>query len=187
MEILKHRVNRISDIDSRYGAEIDVRDHKGIIVLSHDYPKDDSIHLDEFLKHFPKNRLLAINIKSSGIESDIYNILKKHDHNNYFLFDFSVPYLLKSINLKIPCAFRVSEYEKELFQNCGWVWIDSFHESWYDKKYLQNLASLGLKNVLVSPELHNRNNMDENSKIKTLIMSGLIYAICTDNPNLWHD
>ena len=88
MEILKHRVNHIHDIDLDYGAEIDVRDHNGTIVLSHDYPDNNSESLVNFLKHFPKNRLLAINVKSCGIEIDVNNIVKQ-THSNYFLFDFS--------------------------------------------------------------------------------------------------
>ena len=63
MEIIKHRINCISDIDSEFGAEIDVRDNNGKIVLSHDYPDNTSETLSNFLKHFPKNRLLQLMLK----------------------------------------------------------------------------------------------------------------------------
>jgi hypothetical protein len=184
MEILKHRVNRISDIDLEYGAEIDVRDHNGTIVLSHDYPDNNSENLVDFLKYFPKNRLLAINVKSCGIEMNVNNILKQN-HNNYFLFDFSLPYLLKSIHVNIPCALRLSEYEKELLEGPKWIWIDSFHSIWYDDKYIKLIKNKGYQTVLVSPELHGRSNQLDYEKIKFLISKNLVDAICTDVPNRW--
>ena len=184
MEILKHRVNQISDIDLKFGAEIDVRDHNGIIVLSHDYPNDDSERLVDFVKSFPKNHLLAINIKSCGIETDIHNIMKQN-HENYFLFDFSLPYLLNSINLGIPCALRLSEYEKELHVGPKWVWLDSFCSVWYDEQYIRSIKNKGYRITIVSPELHKRNDILDYEKIESFIHKDLIDAICTDNMDRW--
>ena len=184
MEILKHRVNQISDIDLNFGSEIDVRDHNGMIVLSHDYPDNNSQLLTNFIKHFPKNQLLAINIKSCGIEADVNNIIKQ-THKNYFLFDFSLPNLLKSIDLNIPCAIRLSEYEKELFEGPKWVWIDSFDSVWYDHKYLESIKNKGYQIALVSPELHKRINPLDYEKIKSLINKELVDAVCTDVVDRW--
>ena len=55
MEIFLHRTNTIEKIDSRFGAEIDVRDFNGKLILSHSYPKNDSVTLENFLHHFPRN------------------------------------------------------------------------------------------------------------------------------------
>ena len=184
MEILKHRVNCISEIDLKHGAEIDVRDHNGVIVLSHDYPNNNSESLVTFLKHFPKNQLLAINIKSCGIEADVNNIVQEN-HEKYFLFDFSLPSLLKSINMKIPCALRLSEYEKELIKGPTWVWVDSFHSIWFDDEYLKLIKNKGYNVALVSPELHMRSNELDYEKIKSLISKKLVDAICTDMVNSW--
>ena len=184
MEILKHRVNHISEIDLEFGAEIDVRDHKGVIVLSHDYPDDNSERLIDFIQSFPKNQLLAINVKSCGIETDVNNIIKQN-HENYFLFDFSLPYLLNSINLNIPCALRLSEFEKELIEGPQWIWIDSFSSIWYDDKYIELIKNKGYKIALVSPELHKRTNLQDHEKIKYLISKNLIDAICTDDVEKW--
>lgn len=184
MDILKHRVNHISEIDLEYGAEIDVRDHNGKIVLSHDYPDNNSESLIDFLKHFPKNNLLAINVKSCGIETDVYNILKLN-HENYFLFDFSFPYLLKSTHMNIPCALRLSEYEKELIEGPKWVWIDSFQSIWYDAQYVEMIKNKGYKIVIVSPELHKRTEQQDYEKIKSLISKKLVDAICTNIPDKW--
>ena len=45
MEILKHRVNTINEIDLNFGAEIDVRDYDGSLVLSHDCPNSQNLQL----------------------------------------------------------------------------------------------------------------------------------------------
>ena len=71
MIILKHRCNSIQDIDSKYGAEVDVRDHNGRLVLSHGLPNDKSVELTTYLKIFPKKTLLAINVKSCEIEEKL--------------------------------------------------------------------------------------------------------------------
>ena len=184
MEILKHRVNHISEINLEFGAEIDVRDHNGVIVLSHDYPNDNSEQLVDFIKFFPKNQLLAINVKSCGIEVDVNNMMKQN-HKNYFLFDFSLPYLLNSIKLNIPCAQRLSEYEKDLIKGPRWIWIDSFSSIWYDEKYLKLIKDKGYKISLVSPELHKRSNLQDYEKIKSMISKDLIDAICTDELDIW--
>ncbi len=184
MEILKHRVNHIYDIDLDHGAEIDVRDHNGTIVLSHDYPDNNSESLVNFLKHFPKNRLLAINVKSCGIEIDV-DTLVKQSHQNYFLFDFSIPSLLNSIHMNIPCAQRLSEYEKDLLNGPKWIWIDSFNSVWYDDKYVELIRNKGYKIALVSPELHKRTSQSDYKKIKSLISKKLVDAICTDDLNKW--
>lgn len=184
MEILKHSVNCISDIDLEHGAEIDVRDKNGVIVLSHNYPDENSESLVNFLKSFPKDQLLAINMKSCGIEIDVNNLIKQ-THKNYFLFDFSFPYLLSAIQQNIPCALRLSEYEKELLQGLKWVWLDSFHSIWYDEQYLESLKNQGYKIALVSPELHKRSDLLDSRKIESLINKKLVDAICTDILDKW--
>ena len=47
LKILKHRGNAVNDIDSNLGIEIDVRDYNNELVLSHDYPNQQSVKLDE--------------------------------------------------------------------------------------------------------------------------------------------
>ena len=111
MEILKHRVNSVDEINQNFGAEIDVRDHNETLVLSHDYPNSQSQKLDDFLKKFPKEKLLAINVKSCGIEKKLALILKNYEVK-YFAFDFSFPYIFDAIKNNITCALRLSEYEK---------------------------------------------------------------------------
>jgi len=186
MEILKHRVNSVDEINQNFGAEIDVRDHNETLVLSHDYPNSQSQKLDDFLKKFPKEKLLAINVKSCGIEKKLALILKNYEVK-YFAFDFSFPYLFDAIKNNITCALRLSEYEKELLEGPKWTWIDSFHSIWFDEKYVQSIKNLGYSIAIVSPELHGRNVKNEFKQIESLIDKGLVDAICTDNLEMWND
>ena len=183
MEILKHRVNSLNEIDLSSGLEIDVRDFNNEIVLSHDFPSTKSIKFDDFLKNISKNQLLAVNIKSTEIENDVKKILEENNISNYFTFDWAVPSLIKAINKGLVCAFRLSEFEKDIFPQCDWVWIDSFQKIWFDAEYISSLKNLGLKIAIVSPELHERKL--EMEQVKEIVNSIKVDAICTDFPNFW--
>ncbi|KAF6245773.1 hypothetical protein [Nitrosopumilus sp. b2] len=184
MKILKHRVNSIDDVNPEMDLEIDVRDFNNELVLSHDHPNTNSLKLEDFLNHVSKNQLLAINIKSSEIEDDLFTILDDQKISNYFTFDWSIPSLLNALKKNLICAFRLSEYEKDIIPNCSWVWIDSFKSIWYDDNFLNSLKNSGLKLAIVSPELHNRKSDLE--QVKEIVNSVKVDAICTDLPEFWY-
>ena len=87
--------------------------------------------------------------------------------------------------MNIPCALRLSEYEKELINGPKWIWLDSFSSIWYDDEYLKLIKNKGFKIALVSPELHKRSNLQDYKKIKSMISKKLIDAICTDELDRW--
>ena len=184
MIILKHKVNSIELFDKKYGAEIDIRDFNNKLVVSHDLPNENCLELAEFLQKIPKETFLAINVKSSEIELSLKEILDKFNFENYFTFDHNIPSLIKSIKCNLFCAFRLSEYEKEIIPDCNWVWIDCFEKIWYDQNFLKSLKDLQLKIALVSPELHGRNS--EVKKLKEIVNSVQVDAICTDIPEYWN-
>jgi len=184
MQIIKHKINTIEEIDKNFGAEIDVRDYDGELVLSHDIPNQKSQKLENFLNFFPENKLLAINVKSCGIEKKL-SFLLNSKNIDYFAFDFSVPYLLNALEQKIVCALRLSEYEKEIFQGPKWIWLDSFNSIWFDEKYVESLKKMNYMISIVSPELHERTDNIEYTKIQSLVDCDLIDAICTDVPEMW--
>ena len=185
MIILKHRVNSINDYDTKYGVEIDIRDFNNKLVLSHNPPNENSFKLESFLATIPKETFLAINIKSTEIELDLKKILDKYGFKNYFTFDHSIPSLIKSIKCNLSCAFRLSEYEKEIIPNCNWVWVDCFEKIWYNLNFLNSLKDLQLKIALVSPELHGRNS--DIKKFEVIVNSISVDAICTDIPEYWNN
>ncbi len=183
MQILKHRVNSFDALIPELGLEIDVRDFNNELVLSHDLPNDNSLKLKDFLKKISPNQLLAINIKSSEIENNLKLLLNELNISNYFTFDWPIPSLVKATKQNLVCAFRLSEYEKDIIPNCDWVWIDCFESIWYDANFLINLKNSGLKLALVSPELHNRKS--DLTQVKEIVNSVKVDAICTDMPNYW--
>lgn len=185
MEILKHRVLTIEQNDPKYGLEIDIRDNGSNLVLSHDVPNSECVKLSDFLKKVSKNQLLSINLKSVEIENQLKKILDKNNITNYFTFDWPVPSLLKAINSKLITAFRLSEYETQIFSECKWVWLDSFHNIWFDDSLITSLHKQGFKIAIVSPELHQRKS--EMKKIKNMVNFDLVDAICTDYPDYWID
>ena len=78
MEIIAHRINRISELKKlplRYGAEIDVRTNGSKIILNHD-PYKNGENFKNYLENY-NNGTLVLNIKEAGIEKEVVNITKK--------------------------------------------------------------------------------------------------------------
>ena len=183
MIIIKHRVNSIKEINPKFGLEIDIHNYNNKLVLAHDHPNEQSIKLEDFITHIPKNSLLAINIKNEEVEAELKIILSRSKTTNYFTFDWPVTSLRNAINHDLNCAFRLSEYEKDIVPNCPWVWLDSFNGIWYDADFLISLKKSGIKLAIVSPELHNR-EADIN-KVKDIVNAVKVDAMCTDIPEFW--
>ena len=183
MIIIKHRVNSIKEINPKFGLEIDIHNYNNKLVLAHDHPNEQSIKLEDFITHIPKNSLLAINIKNEEVEVELKIILSRSKTTNYFTFDWPVTSLRNAINHDLNCAFRLSEYEKDIVPNCPWVWLDSFNGIWYDADFLISLKKSGIKLAIVSPELHNR-EADIN-KVKDIVNAVKVDAMCTDIPEFW--
>ena len=80
---MSHRINTIKKLKKTpkfYGIEIDVRDYKKKIILSHDpFRPGESFY--EFIKKYD-HKFLILNVKSEGIESNILQILKKFKIKN---------------------------------------------------------------------------------------------------------
>ena len=90
--------------------EIDLRDYKKKIILSHD-PFKSGDSFNEFLKVYD-HKFLVLNIKSEGIESAILKLLKKFKIKNYFFLDCSFPSLMNLIRKgNKNVSIRVSDYE----------------------------------------------------------------------------
>ena len=183
MIIIKHRVNSIKEINPKFGLEIDIHNYNNKLVLAHDHPNEQSIKLEDFITHIPKNSLLAINIKNEEVEVELKIILSRSKTTNYFTFDWPVTSLRNAINHDLNCAFRLSEYEKDIVPNCPWVWLDSFNGIWYDADFLISLKKSGIKLAIVSPELHNRE--EDISKVKDIVNAVKVDAMCTDIPEFW--
>lgn len=148
-----HKVNTIkmlNKIPSNMGIEIDVRLYKEDIILSHD-PGLNGEHLKNYLKEY-NHKLLVVNIKETGIEKDVIDLMKKNQIENYFLLDVEFPFLL--LNSEIYGKFlslRYSKYEalSNLKGNIKWLWIDTYEDFEITNETLKMIKKF--KVCMVSP------------------------------------
>ncbi len=186
MEVIIHRVNsssKLALIPNKYGVEIDVRDYKKELVLSHN-PFQKGELLVNFLKKY-NHGTLVINIKSEFIEFKIQKLLKKFKIKNYFYLDSSYPAIIKLVKKKnYKFAIRVSDYESfenvyKMYPNCKWIWLEIFKKVKLKKHELQHIKKNNIKICLVSPELHGKNK--EILKLKNFIKKKKfsVNAVCT--------
>jgi hypothetical protein len=172
-----------------FGTETDIRDYNGELVISHDIPSASSITIDDFFKLCisQSNILLALNIKSDGLQSVLKNKLEEFNIQNYFVFDMSVPDTIAYIKNGIKYFSRQSEYEIDpiFYNQSEGVWLDSFNEQWFDLDLILNHIHNGKKVAFVSPELHGRDQLSLWKFIKANNLFELNEVIlCTDFPEL---
>ncbi len=162
MEIIVHRVNTIKKlkaINTSFGAEIDIRSNGSNLILNHE-PQSKGELLIDYLNEYNHGTLI-LNIKDSGIEDSVLDLVKKHNNIvSYFLLDVEFPYLYNASRTgEKNIAIRFSEFEsihsvKKFIGKVNWVWIDTFTKlpiTSSDIKILNNF-----KKCLVCPERWNR-------------------------------
>ncbi len=157
MLFVAHRINTIEellDVPLNCGVEIDLRETiHGDCVLQHD-PFKDGVYFEEWLKYY-KHSMLICNIKSEGIEMYVRDMLKKHDIEQYFFLDSSIPMINKLMKIgETRIAVRYSEIEpiefvEKFVGKCEWLWVDCF------SKYpcIDNEICKKFKICLVGPTL----------------------------------
>lgn len=169
-------------IASGYGIETDIRDNLNRIVISHDPAIDPELDMGVLPK---TGTPIAINIKSDGLINIGLDEIKEYVSNRgSFVFDASIPEMLKYRDLKIPHALRLSEYEREIPWKSQFIWLDSFNSDWWmNSEMLQKLTESHFV-VVVSPELHARPFNSAWEAICIEMMKGNEnLGICTDFPD----
>lgn len=171
-----------------FGLEIDVRDSRQRLVISHDMPSGNELAFDDFLSLYTtqgNHSWLAINIKADGLASSLQQSLSQHGVQHYFVFDTSIPEFLQYQRRDMPIAMRLSEFEQEavfLEKSC-FVWLDCFHRMWFDENRLRSLLDAGKTVAIVSPELHGRPHLGDWQFLKK---GGFHHhervMLCTDHP-----
>lgn len=174
-----------------FGIEVDIRDHNGEIVISHDLPNNESPNLTSLLEiysKFPENHLIAFNIKSDGLQKRLKSQIDFFKIHNYFIFDSSVPDAIQYIKSGMITFTRQSEYEPNpsFYELANGVWIDEFISSWIDRGAIDIHCKNKKKICIVSPELHGRDHKPIWKKYKNLLLSGdsniSKIILCTDYP-----
>lgn len=195
MKIIAHRVNtarQLLDTDETLGVEVDLRLHNSSLVCQHDPQRDGELFSD-WLKSY-KHKTIILNVKEEGIEGLVLDELQKKNISDFFFLDQSFPYLLKYARQGLSkAAVRVSEFEsvETALSMAGlveWVWVDIFGEFPLNKEEISRLKSAGFKLCLVSPELHNRNELSELLALQADI-DALNFepdAVCTKVPAHWN-
>jgi hypothetical protein len=167
-----------------FGAEIDLREYKGELLVSHDLLCGEELNFDQILSIWDGESKLALNIKEDGLASIIQSKMKPFAPENWFVFDMSIPDTLNHIKIGNPVFIRMSEIEKDvsLLKDSRGVWLDAFQDIWYDLAFMEEILSKDRKICIVSPELHDHDYKILWSQVKTFQANDNI-LLCTDFPN----
>lgn len=179
-----------------FGVELDVRDDRGRLVIAHDPlgPRANPAEFLPWIQGIPPEILtlpLAVNIKCDGIEKGIKSAFSERSQLNAFVFDASVPELIRYARNAIPFFTRHSDYEPEpvLYEEALGVWLDAFSVDWFGARVISRHLSNGKTVALVSPELHGREPVPVWRKWKSELSAEELEQvwICTDLPNQARD
>jgi hypothetical protein len=172
-----------------FGTELDVRDYCGKLVVSHDIADSSSLEFSKFLEiycEYARDLYLAINIKADGLYSQLSNLLKKYNIENYFVFDMSVPDALGYLNNHMKTFTRQSEFEKDpsFYELADGVWMDEFSSHWITAYEVSRHLENNKKVCIVSPELHHRDHLSvwKDYKILAKAVNTEKLLLCTDLP-----
>ncbi len=178
----------IEAINKGYGIETDLWATEYGALISHDAPDmERSINFEEGIlksSHASSNPIMALNVKSSDLES----VLPKLP-SNCFLFDASVPDMIKLMKAGHKVFTRMSEYERNpvLAEQASGVWLDMFESDWMNDSDLRLLQAIGKDVVIVSPELHGRAHVEFWNKLKYWGSERVLdlnkVMLCTDFPD----
>ena len=198
MEILSHRgfwlnkdernepVAFVRSFDLGMGTETDLRDHNGEIVIAHDMPTGSPLSFSDMLRIMDgRNLTLALNIKADGLSARVKEILQEFNHTNYFVFDMSVPDLVRQLKDGMIAFTGLSDIQPHpvLMDQCRGVWLDCFKSDWYGAGVVDELLESGKRVCIVSADLHQRPTDDQWRTLKSVRnLASPDLLICTDKP-----
>lgn len=179
-------------VESGFGIETDLRDQNGRLIIAHDVPLPGQSYLsfDAFLEIYSKrtdaDALLAINIKSDGLQHLISDALDKHQLYSYFTFDMSIPMLVFGYcKSALKYYTSINEYVRTpvLLESCSGIWLDAYTDIWYEMSLVEHYLQTGKPVCIVSPELHGREYMPLWNMLKESgVSANKEISICTDIP-----
>jgi glycerophosphoryl diester phosphodiesterase len=174
--------------DSGYGAEIDVRDLDGELVVSHDPPARGALAFADVVSALIASGgggVLAVNVKADGLQARLAEALAGLDHARWFAFDMSVPDTLGYLRAGLPTFTRHSDVEPDpvLLANASGVWLDDFGGGWLGEEHVAAHLAAGKRVAVVSPELHGRDHQAAWAHWRSWqVWSQPGVSLCTDHP-----
>lgn len=193
MYFYSHRINtlvQLNNVDKSCGVEIDIRDYKSNLILSHDPFHKEFIYLEEYLPSLAGRSIIA-NIKSERIEKKFVEMSKKLAPNSeYFFLDSSFS-MISNFGSIYNFASRFSEFESidtsiNLLKNSliNWIWIDTFFSFPISEDNINKINSLQVKKCFTSPDLLGRDSQIPayGKLIKKFNLK--LDAICCKNENI---
>ncbi|EPC1840474.1 hypothetical protein ACRXHK_001055 [Campylobacter coli] len=192
--IFLHRQNDLTLPIKNYGIEIDLR-YKERLVLNHDILEQDLLYpfFEEKIQ-FMKNIPIICNIKESGLEERVIELLG--NKFEYYFLDSQIPDILRLSKNGYQGKFiiRISDvesYNERLMRVAKpkYVWIDYFRFSNFDiQNYQEFIYDIKPKleqveAILVSPELYDLSYIEFIEPIQSILPKG--FSVCTKKPELW--
>lgn len=171
-----------------WGAEIDVRDLGGELVVSHDPPAPGALPLTAVLDAFRAAGCpgaLAVNVKADGLEALTADRLGGVGRDRWFAFDMSVPDTLRYARAGLPWFTRHSDLEADpaLYADAEGVWLDDFAGGFVRADRIEAHLAAGKRVAVVSPELHGRDHRRDWETWRTWdAWSSPDVLLCTDHP-----
>ncbi|EHC3318585.1 hypothetical protein JTP74_000445 [Campylobacter coli] len=192
--IFLHRQNNLEFPIENYGIEIDLR-YKERLVLNHDILEQDLLYpfFEEKIQ-FMKNIPIICNIKESGLEERVIELLG--NKFEYYFLDSQIPDILRLSKNGYQGKFiiRISDVESYNERLMGvakpkYVWVDYSQFSNFDiQNYQEFIYSIKPKlgqveSILVSPELYDLSYIELIEPIQSILPKG--FSVCTKKPELW--
>jgi glycerophosphoryl diester phosphodiesterase len=174
--------------DHGYGAEIDVRDLDGDLVVSHDPPRCGAPVLEDVvdaLQASGSDGVLAVNVKADGLQARLAEALADVHPTRWFAFDMSVPDALSYVRAGLPTFTRHSDVEPEpvLLGAASGVWLDDFGGGWLGEEHVTVHLAADKRVAVVSPELHGRDHRAAWEEWRSWrIWTDPAVSLCTDHP-----
>ena len=172
-----------------WGAEFDVRDLDGALVVSHDPPVRGALPLADVVDAYRaagQPGRLALNIKADGLQALVAAALADVRPSAWFTFDMSVPDALVSLRHGLPIFTRHSDVEPEpvLPDAAEGVWLDDFAGGWITEARVAAHLDAGRQVAIVSPELHGRDHRAAWSTWRNwTVWTRHGVSLCTDFPH----
>ena len=188
-----HRINSIKElkkISSSYWVEVDLRAYGNEIVLSHEAFETWDL-FEEYLNYY-KHKLIILNIKESGIENRVVELMEKFNINNYFLLDCEFPYIYRASrenNRKIAIRYSEDEPIEQAFlykDKVDYLFIDTNTKLPIDKDVINQIK--WFKICLVSPDRWGRPEdiVKYKKQIQNLGFELDMVMVWKEHINLWN-